>query len=106
MLVEYTGRMLRDGKAAIAADVADVFARLGCTPETWGVRMSKLAGGRLLGRVCGGESAGASLRSRMLRVEAAYFIRAANISAFQSPFFLASCASANGVLFATSQRSA
>ena len=50
MLVEYTGRMLRDGKAAISAEVADVFARLGCTPETWGVRMSKLAGGRLLGR--------------------------------------------------------
>ena len=50
MLVEYTGRMLRDGKASISAEVADVFARLGCTPETWGVRMSKLAGGRLLGR--------------------------------------------------------
>ena len=33
-----------------AAEVADVFARLGCTPETWGVRMSKLSGGRLLGR--------------------------------------------------------
>ncbi|MFN8739793.1 MAG: transposase [Pirellula sp.] len=50
ILVEYTGRMLRDGKAAISAEVADVFARLGCTPETWRVRMAKLAGGRLLGR--------------------------------------------------------
>ena len=25
-------------------------SRLGCTPETWGVRMATLAGGRLLGR--------------------------------------------------------
>ena len=50
MLVEYTGRVLRNGKAAISADVADVFARLGCTPETWGVRLEKLTGGRLLGR--------------------------------------------------------
>ncbi|MEQ1831358.1 MAG: hypothetical protein ABL921_35760, partial [Pirellula sp.] len=50
MLVEYTGRMLREGKAAISSEVADIFARLGCTPETWGVRMTKLTGGRLLGR--------------------------------------------------------
>ena len=50
MLVEYTGRMLRNGKAAISTEVADVFTRLGCTPETWGVRMAKLVGGRLLGR--------------------------------------------------------
>ncbi|MCY2985434.1 MAG: transposase [Planctomycetota bacterium] len=50
MLVEYTGRMLRNGKVAISNEVAGVFARLGCTPESWGVRMTKLVGGRLLGR--------------------------------------------------------
>ncbi|MEQ1830329.1 MAG: hypothetical protein ABL921_30510 [Pirellula sp.] len=50
MLVEYTGRMLREGKAAISSEVADIFARLGCTPETWGVRMAKLTAGRLIGR--------------------------------------------------------
>ena len=50
MLVEYTGRMLREVKAAISSEVADIFSRLGCTPETWGVRMSKLTGGRMLGR--------------------------------------------------------
>ena len=50
MLIEYTGRMLREGKAAISSEVADIFSRLGCTPETWGVRMSKLTGGRMLGR--------------------------------------------------------
>ncbi len=50
MLIEYTGRMLRDGKAAISSEVVDTFTRLGCTPEIWGVRMNKLTGGRLLGR--------------------------------------------------------
>ena len=50
MLVEYTGRMLREGKVAISSEVVDIFARLGCTAETWGVRMAKLTGGRLLGR--------------------------------------------------------
>ena len=50
MLVEYSGRMLRDGKAAISSEVADIFTRLGSTPETWGIRMAKLTGGRLLGR--------------------------------------------------------
>ena len=44
------GTLLRDGKAAISSEVADIFARLGSTPETWGVRMAKLTGGRLLGR--------------------------------------------------------
>ena len=50
MLVEYTSRILRNGKAEFSTEVADVFARLGCTPETWGGRMAKLTGGRLLGR--------------------------------------------------------
>ena len=42
--------MLREGKAAISFDVADIFTRLGSIPETWVVRMAKLTGGRLLGR--------------------------------------------------------
>ncbi len=50
MLVEYTGRILREGKAAISLEVADFFARLESTPERWRVRMAKLTGGRLLGR--------------------------------------------------------
>ena len=50
MLVEHTGRMLRDGKQAMSSEVADIFHRLGCTPEAWEVRMNKLSGGRLIGR--------------------------------------------------------
>ena len=50
MLVEYTGRMLREGKAAISSEVEEIFARLGSAAQTWGQRMKKLTGGRLLGR--------------------------------------------------------
>ncbi len=50
MLVEYTGRLIRDGKASISAELADVFARLGSNSETWQARLMKLSGGRLLGR--------------------------------------------------------
>ena len=50
MLVEYTGRMLREGKAAISSEVEEIFARLGSTAKTWWQRMQKLTGGRLLGR--------------------------------------------------------
>ena len=51
MLVEYTGRMLRNGKTAISSEVADVFARLGCTPETWGERSKKGQAQRLTCRL-------------------------------------------------------
>ncbi len=50
MLVEYTGRMLREGKAAISTEVEDIFATLGCAAQTWGLRMKKLTGSRLFGR--------------------------------------------------------
>lgn len=50
LLVEHTGRLLRDGKASISSDLASVFERLGSTAEAWQARMLKLSGGRLLGR--------------------------------------------------------
>ena len=42
--------MLREGKAAISSEIEDIFARLGSTAQTWGLRMKKVTGGRLLGR--------------------------------------------------------
>jgi hypothetical protein len=30
-LVDYTGRLFRDGKASISADLAGIFERLGCS---------------------------------------------------------------------------
>jgi hypothetical protein len=48
-LVEYTGRFFRQGKASISAELAGIFARLGCSAQSWQNRMEKLKGGRLLG---------------------------------------------------------
>jgi hypothetical protein len=50
LLVEYTGRMFREGKAAISGGLARVFERLGSNAENWQGRLQKLAAGRLLGR--------------------------------------------------------
>jgi hypothetical protein len=49
-LVEYTGRLFRQGKASISGDLARIFERLGCSAENWHNRMQRLDGGRLLGR--------------------------------------------------------
>ena len=50
MLVEYTGRLLREGKASISSELADIFDRLGSSAALWQTRLQKLSGGRGLGR--------------------------------------------------------
>jgi REP element-mobilizing transposase RayT len=50
LLVDYTGRLLRDGKAAISRHVAEIFDRLGSSAERWQARLEKLSKGRLFGR--------------------------------------------------------
>ncbi len=50
LLVDYTGRLFREGKATISREVAGVLERLGTTAETWQARLEKLREGRLLGR--------------------------------------------------------
>ena len=50
-LVEYTGRLFRQGKASIPAELAGIFERLGFTAESWRDAMDKLRGERLLGRI-------------------------------------------------------
>ncbi len=50
LLVDYTGRVFREGKAAISAELAGILERLGSSAESWQVRLQKLAGGRFLGR--------------------------------------------------------
>jgi hypothetical protein len=49
-LVDYTGRLFRQGKSSISADLVGIFERLGCSAQSWQVRMEKLRGGSLLGR--------------------------------------------------------
>src|SRR5271157_5991738 len=50
LLVEYTGRLFREGKAVISGELAGIFERLGSNAENWQARLRKLAAGRLLGR--------------------------------------------------------
>ena len=51
LLVDYTGRIFRDGKARISAEVAGIFDRLGCPADRWTARLKRLRHGRLVGRI-------------------------------------------------------
>ena len=50
LLVDYTGRLFREGKAALSREVAQILDRLGRSADHWQVRLEKLRHGRLLGR--------------------------------------------------------
>ena len=50
LLVDYTGRLFRERKAAISAEVSGILERLGSNAESWWSRLEKLSKGRLLGR--------------------------------------------------------
>jgi hypothetical protein len=49
-LVDYTGRLFREGKAVISAELAGILDRLGCHADGWQARLEKLRKGRLFGR--------------------------------------------------------
>jgi hypothetical protein len=50
LLVDYTGRLCRQGKARLSRELASMLERLGTSGEAWGQRMRKLFGKtRLLG---------------------------------------------------------
>jgi hypothetical protein len=50
LLVDYSGRVFREGKAMISRELAEIFERIGSTAETWQARLEKLSKGHLLGR--------------------------------------------------------
>ncbi|MFI5459778.1 MAG: hypothetical protein ACHRXM_30510 [Isosphaerales bacterium] len=50
LLVDYTVRLFRKGKAAISTEVAGILQRLGSSAESWTARLLRLKKGRLLGR--------------------------------------------------------
>jgi hypothetical protein len=50
LLVDFTGRLFRDGKAAISAELTTILERVGSTAERWQSRLEKLKAGRLFGR--------------------------------------------------------
>jgi hypothetical protein len=50
LLVDYTGRLFRDGKSTISRKLTGIFDRLGTTAESWWSSLEKLKSGRFLGR--------------------------------------------------------
>ncbi len=50
LLVDYTGRLFREGKTAISAELAGILDWLGSNAESWRGRLEKLRTGRLFGR--------------------------------------------------------
>jgi hypothetical protein len=50
LLVDYTGRLFREGKATISRELAGIFDRLGSSAESWPARFDRLRQGRLIGR--------------------------------------------------------
>jgi hypothetical protein len=49
-LLDYTGRLIREGKASMPTDLACIFERLGCSDESWKTRMEKLSEGNWFGQ--------------------------------------------------------
>src|SRR5208283_6159243 len=45
LLVDYTGRLFREGKSVISAELGAILERLGSSAENWQARLQKLASG-------------------------------------------------------------
>ena len=71
LLVEYTGRVFRAGKASISSELATVFERLGTNAETWGTRLERLRKQHFFGRFF------AATRQRLVEVSERLGIRRA-----------------------------
>ncbi len=65
---EYTGRLFREGKSAISAELAGILARLGTSAEGWQARLEKLKSGRLLERFLPGSRKQVLSRSERRRL--------------------------------------
>ena len=48
--VDHTGRLFREGKTVISAELTEILDRLGTNAEIWQVRVENIKSGRLLGR--------------------------------------------------------
>ncbi len=68
LLVDYTGRIFREGKAMISAELAGILERLGCTTDQWADRLTQLRRGRLLGRFFAAGRAGLEEIAKKLKV--------------------------------------
>ncbi len=68
LLIDYTGRLFRNGKATVSAELAGVFDRLGFSADKWTTRLEALRNGRLLGRFFAGSRARLQELAGKLRV--------------------------------------
>jgi hypothetical protein len=50
LLVEYTGRLFRDGNVTLSAELSGTLEHIGTTTENCRTRLERLRTGRLLGR--------------------------------------------------------
>ena len=50
LLIDYTGRLFRAGKASISRELGEIFDRLGTTAENWQARLEKLRKSHFYGR--------------------------------------------------------
>jgi hypothetical protein len=50
VLVDYTGRLFREGNAAISRELSGILDRIGSSATSWQARLEKLGRSRLLGR--------------------------------------------------------
>ncbi len=73
LLVDYTGRLFRDGKTAISAELVGILARLGTSAKGWQARLDKLRGGRLPGRFLPGSRKHELSRERKATIGAPTF---------------------------------
>jgi hypothetical protein len=78
-LVDYTGRLYGQQKASISADLAGIIERLGCSAQSWQVRMERLRGVSLLGRVFA--TSRAKLREMAERLGVRHVVNLAGIPA-------------------------
>ena len=69
LLVDYTARLMRDGKASLSRDLSSIFDRLGCGVTTWQTRILKMRAGTMLGRFL------AASRARLREVAARLGVR-------------------------------
>ncbi len=50
LLVDYTARLFREGKAMVSRALAEILDRIGSNSEQWHARLERLRRGRILGR--------------------------------------------------------
>ena len=57
LVIDYTGRLFREGKAMISAEGLGILHRVGISLEEWHARLDRLRHGRLLRRFIAGSRA-------------------------------------------------